>query len=103
MLQRLTMDIELGFSPPSGVPKIGPFSRVSAHGRALRIVEQDANRSGTLLNGSIFGEPQAATAGRPFLSSLSFGRAKERDSHAGTLLATKTGKHSRVKPYRVSS
>ena len=92
-----------GFIYPSGVPKIGPFSKVSAQGRALRTVELGCESVRALLNGSIFGKPQAAPVGRPFLSSLSFGRAKERDSHACTMSATKTRLHWRVKCYTISN
>ncbi len=81
--------LHLVYYTPSGVPKIGPFSGVSAHGRALRTVELGCESVRALLNGSIFGKPQVAPAGRPFLSPLSFGRAKERGSHACTLSATK--------------
>ncbi len=93
--------LRLVFIDPSGVPKIGPFSEVRANGRALRTVEQGCESVRALLNGSIFGKPQAAPVGRPFLSSLSFGRAKERDSHACTILATKTRLHWRVKFYTI--
>ena len=96
------MNATVGFTYPSGVPKIGPFSKISAHGRALRTVEQGCESVRALLNGSIFGKPQAAPVGRPFLLSLSFGRAKERDSHACTIWATKARLHWRVKYNAIS-
>ncbi len=80
---------------------MGPFSKVSAQGRALRTVEHGCESVRALLNGSIFGKPQAAPVGRPFLSSLSFGRAKERDSHASQEDTTKPGKLRRVKFYTI--